>query len=376
MRKNNTLYILLFAFLAPAFHCQAQEVSLKEALKNDFLIGTALNTPQILEKATADDAVIVQQFNSVVAENCMKSEVIHPKRDKYDFRLSDRFVAFGMKHQMAVIGHALIWHSQLSKWFCVDRKGQLVSRDTLIARMKSHIYTVVGRYKGQVRGWDVVNEAFEDDGSYRNSLFYQIIGKDYIPLAFQFAHEADPDAELYYNDYSMFKAGRCDAVVRLIGELKSKGIRIDAVGMQFHYHLESPQIDEVEQSINKLVATGVKVNATEFDLSVLPTANGYVGADVQKRLAYDKKLNPYADGVLPEAISNKWNKQMYGYFAMLLRHRGQIGRVTLWGLSDKQSWKNDWPIPGRKDFPLLFDRNNQPKPVVKEIIQLATQNNH
>ena len=371
--KTKLILILSLAVALTSASCNAQRIPLKEALKGHFLIGTALNTPQITGKAKADDELIAQQFNSIVAENCMKSEVIHPTQNKYNFKLSDQFVHFGMKNKMAIIGHALIWHSQLSKWFCFDKKGNKVSRDTLINRMREHIHIIVGHYKGEIHGWDVVNEAFEDDGSYRNTLFYEIIGKDYIPLAFQFAHEADPDAELYLNDFSMFKPAKCEAMVRVINDLKSKGLRIDGAGMQFHYMIDDPKVENVEQSLEKLAATGVKVHITEFDLSVLPMPGGNAGADVSKKMEYDKQLNPYNDGVLPQDVSDKWNKRMLEYFSMFLRHDGQIARVTMWGLSDKQSWKNNWPIPGRKDFPLLFDRSNMAKPVVNQIIELATK---
>ena len=171
---------------------------------------------------------------------------------------------------MAVIGHTLIWHSQLAPWFAVDEQGRDVSPEVLKQRMRDHIHTVVGRYKGRVKGWDVVNEAIEDDGSYRRNVFYRILGEEYIPLAFQYAHEADPDAELYYNDYSLANPRKREGVVRLVQKLKSRGLRIDAVGMQAHLGMEWPSVEEFEKSMLAFAATGVKVMVTELDLNALP----------------------------------------------------------------------------------------------------------
>lgn len=347
------------------------DLSLKKALKEDFLIGVAVNTNQTDDRDSKDGKLICKHFNSIVAENCMKSEVIHPDQNRYNFEQADKFVEFGQKNKMQIMGHVLIWHSQLSRWFCVDNEGKTVSRDTLINRMRDHIQTIMRHYKGKIKGWDVINEAFEDDGSYRQTPFYQIIGEDYIPLAFEFAHEADPDAELYYNDFSMFKPKKCDAVVRMVNKLKNRGIRIDAVGMQGHYLINDPSIDEVETSIVKFAASGVKVNITEFDLSVLPLPEHYGGADVNSRLDYNKKYNPYANGILSDSMALRWDKKMLDFFKMFLKHKDCMERVTMWGLNDGESWKNNWPIPGRTDFPLLFDRNDNPKPVVKQIIDIA-----
>lgn len=200
----------------------AQEKNtLKEALKDKFLIGTAVNTLQASGKDKAGAEVIREQFSAIVAENCMKSQEIHPEENRYNFTQADEFVAFGEKNNQTITGHTLIWHTQLSRWFCVDKDGKNVSPEILKKRMKDHITTVVKRYKGRIKGWDVVNEAFEDDGEYRKTKFYEILGEEYIPLAFQYAHEADPNAELYYNDYSMALPGRRAAVIKLVKDLKT-----------------------------------------------------------------------------------------------------------------------------------------------------------
>lgn len=343
---------------------------LKDVLKDKFLIGAAVNVSQSSGSDKEGIHVLKQQFNSIVAENCMKSQLIHPEENRYNFSQADRFVEFGVKNNQTIIGHTLIWHSQLSPWFCVDKKGQNVAPQILKKRMKDHITTIVKRYKGRIKGWDVVNEAIEDDGSYRKNVFYEILGEEYIPLAFQYAHNADPDVELYYNDFSMANPGKRAGVLRLIKKLKDRGIRIDAVGMQGHIGMEYPQISEFEKSILAFAEAGVKVMITELDLTVLPSPKHNIGAEVSASFEYRKEMNPYPDG-LPEEISQAWTNRMHDFFRLFLKHRDIISRVTMWGVADQDSWRNDWPMEGRTDYPLLFDRNHQPKPVVDSIIEEA-----
>lgn len=345
------------------------EPSLKGAFGDKFHIGVAINSEQAAGRDTAAVRVVKQHFNAVVAENCMKSEVIHPEEDRYDFTLADEFVNFGEENNLWITGHCLIWHSQLSRWFCVDDKGNNVSPEVLKQRMKDHINTIVTRYKGRIKGWDVVNEAIEDDGSYRKTKFYEILGEEYIPLAFQYAHEADPDAELYYNDYSMHQTGRRDAVVRLVNSLKERGLRIDAVGMQGHIGMDYPSIEVFEQSLLAFASTGAKVMITEWDMSALPSVSQ--SANVADVVAYQKELNPYPDA-LPDSVSRKWNARMKDFFELFLRHSDVVTRVTAWGVSDGDSWKNNFPVHGRHEYPLLFDRNYEPKPFVRELIAPKT----
>jgi len=266
---------------------------------------------------------------------------------------------------MAIIGHCLIWHSQLSRWFCVDNQGNNVSPEVLKERMKKHIHTIVGHYKGRIKGWDVVNEAIESDGSWRKTKFYEILGEEYIPLAFQYAHEADPNAELYYNDFSMDAKGKRDKVVALVRNLKRRGLRIDAVGMQGHMGMDYPRYEDFEESINNFAATGVKVMITEWDMSALPTVN--TGANISDMSAYKKELNPYPNG-LPDSVSLAWNNRMEKFFNLFIKHSDVVSRVTAWGISDGDSWKNGFPVRGRTDYPLLFDRNYNPKPFINKIL--------
>lgn len=364
---------LLFLFTATALTAcgggkQATvqtERSLKDAVGDRFLIGVAVNTSHASGRDTAGVRIIKQHFNSIVAENCMKSEVIHPEENRYDFTSADSLVNFGEANGMTVMGHCLIWHSQLSPWFCVDKNGKQVSPDVLKARMKEHITTIVSRYKGRIKGWDVVNEAIVEDGSYRKTPFYEILGEEYIPLAFQYAHEADPDVELYYNDYGMNVQGRRDSVVRLVNQLKERGLRIDAVGMQGHMGMDHPTLEDFEKSLLAFAGTGAKVMITEWDMSALPTVKE--GANISDTAVYRKALNPYPE-TLPDSVSQLWNARMKSFFDLFVKHADVITRVTAWGVSDGDSWKNNFPVHGRHDYPLLFDRNHQPKAFVNEII--------
>ena len=373
MKKNTQkvkiFYILTLLFVA-LMGCANHKVTLKDALKDKFLIGVAMNEAQITEADSSSVAIIKNHFNSITAENCMKSEELQPVEGEFNFKLADQFVKFGEENNMYIIGHTLVWHSQAPKWFFTDATGKDVTREVLIERMKKHIFTVVGRYKGKVKGWDVVNEAFEDDGSWRNSKFYQIIGEDYIRLAFQFAHEADPDADLYYNDYSMSHEGRRNTVVKMVKDLKSQGVRIDGVGLQGHMDMVFPDLDEFEKSMLAFAETGVKLMITELDVTVLPRPGIDVGAEISASFEYQQKLNPYAEG-LPDSVSIALNNRYNDIFKLFLKHSDILERVTLWGVYDGQSWRNDWPVKGRTDYALLFDRNFQPKPVVKTIIEEA-----
>ena len=363
--------IALFVCTAALIACNSDKPAvtvptLKGILGDKFLMGVALNSEQAAGRDTSAVRIVQRHFNSIVAENCMKSEVIHPEEDRYDFTLADEFVKFGEENGMFIIGHCLIWHSQLSPWFCVDADGKNISPEVLKQRMKDHIHTIVGRYKGRIKGWDVVNEAIENDGSYRRSKFYEILGEEYIPLAFQFAHEADPDAELYYNDYGMHERGRRDSVARMVRSLKEKGLRVDAIGMQGHMGLDYPSIGDYETSILAFAATGAKIMITEWDMSALPTLNR--GANIADKVAFEKALNPYPEA-LPDSISQLWNARMKSFMELFMKHSDVITRVTAWGVSDGDSWKNDWPMAGRREYPLLFDRSYQPKPFLKEILE-------
>ena len=348
----------------------SQPETLKEALKGKFHIGAALNTRQFSGRDTASANIIKRHFDAITPENCMKSMYLQPREGVFNFDESDQFVSFGEQNGMWITGHCLIWHSQLPGWFCVDENGENVTPEVLKARMKSHISTVVGRYKGRIHSWDVVNEAILENGSYRKSKFYEILGEEFMPLAFQYAQEADPKAELYYNDYNEWHTGKIEAIVQLVKTLKSRGIRIDAIGMQGHIGMEGPTLEQYENAIKAYTDAGVKVMVTEFDLSILPAPRPGIGADISTSEAYRKEINPYTEGV-PEEVSLAWTNRMLDFFRLFLKYEGKVSRVTMWGVSDGSSWKNNFPVRGRTDYPLLFDRSYQPKPIVNEIIKIA-----
>ena len=367
--------VMLLAFLMNG--CSSGEKTeikqtLKDAFAGKFYIGTALNEWQITGRDSASVKVIKEQFSAIVPENCMKSAEIHPREDEFNFVLPDQFVAFGEQNDMFITGHCLIWHSQAPRWFFTDSLENDVSREVMIERMRNHIHTVVGRYKGRINGWDVVNEAIMEDGSFGNSKFYQIVGDDFIKLAFQFAHEADPDAELYYNDYNEWFSGKREAIVNLIRSLKADGIRIDGIGMQGHIGLDSPSLEDYEKAMVAYANEGVKVMVTELDMSILPNRRRDVGADISTSIEYEKELNPYTDGVVPQEKQDEWDARMVDFFKLFLKHADDVSRVTLWGVSDRDSWKNNFPVRGRTDYPLLFDRNYQAKSVVAKIINAAS----
>lgn len=374
MKKIN-YYVLCCLCVLSLFSCSSEnkkEATLKTAFKDNFYVGAALNRAQYLGYDAKAQEVVKKHFNSIVAENCMKSEKLQPKEGEFFFKDADKFIQFGEENGMHIIGHTLIWHSQIPRWFFKDENGNDVSSEVLIERMRSHIHTVVGRYKGKVKGWDVVNEAIVDDGEWRNSKFYQILGEDFIKYAFQFAHEADPDAELYYNDYSMAMQGRRDGVVRMVKSLQEQGIRIDGIGMQGHLGMDSPSIEDFEQSILAFSELGLKVMITELDLSVLPSPQINQGANISDMTAYREQLDPYPNG-LPEEMEAIWEERFFEFFKLFVKHSDKISRVTLWGVSDAGSWKNDFPVRGRTDYPLLFDRDYNAKPIVEKIIELAEQ---
>ena len=364
-----SLSIATLAISNSVFGQQEKSATLKSAYQNDFFIGTALGLSQIYESDKQESKIVANQFNSIVAENCMKSMFLQPKEGQFFFDDADKFVALGEKNKMFTIGHTLIWHSQLPDWFFIDKNGKDVSAEVLKQRMKNHIHTVVTRYKGKVKGWDVVNEAIMEDGSYRKSKFYEILGEEFIPLAFKYAQEADPKAELYYNDYNEWHLGKIETVVKMVKNMKSRGIRIDGVGMQAHVDMTSPTLAEYENAIVKYAQAGVKVNITELDLSVLPSPWG-TSANVADKIEYDEKMNPYVNG-LPKDVEEKWENRYMDFFKLFLKHKDKIRRVTFWGLTDSQSWKNDFPVKGRTDYALFFDRKCEAKPVVEKIIKLA-----
>jgi endo-1,4-beta-xylanase len=345
--------------------------TLKDAYRGSFHVGAAINEAQAAETDTRGAALAAAQFDSISPENALKWERIHPEPNTYRFDLADQYVAFGEKHHMFIVGHCLVWHNQIPGWVFRDDKGDFVDRETLLKRMHDHIQTVVGRYKGRIQSWDVVNEALNDDGTLRETPWQKIIGEDYIAKAFQYAHEADPQAQLTYNDYSLENPAKRKGALALITKLKAQGIPITSVGMQGHNGLEWPSAEQEDTSISEFAGGGVKVAISELDIDVLPPVPHQQSADVTLKIEQDPKLNPYAAG-LPQPVEQELAKRYAGLFAVFLKHRDVVTRVTLWGVTDADSWRNDWPVKGRTSYPLLFDRNGQPKPAFQAVLRLAS----
>jgi len=346
----------------------AQKTTLRKAFKKSFLIGAAINTSQMNGRDSLAKPLIANEFSSISPENDLKWAVIHPQPNEYKFETADKYVALGESNKQFVIGHTLVWHSQVPNWVFVDDNKALVTKDVLYQRMKEHIETVAGRYKGRIGGWDVVNEALNDNGTMRNSRYYQIAGDEFILKAFEYAHAADPTAELYYNDYNMYMPEKVDGAVKIVKMLKEKGLRIDAVGMQGHWHLNRPSIEEIEKSILTLSKAGVKVVITELDISVLPNPQRNNSSNISDVAQNSVDINPYTNG-LPDSVQAALANRYKAIFELFNKHKDKIGRVTFWGVQDGNSWKNNFPARGRTDYPLIFDRAYQPKKAYHAIIE-------
>lgn len=354
---------------APLAAAPSANPSLKEAARGLFHVGVAINAAQILERDQAGVKVIERQFDSITPENALKWEHVHPAPDRYDFALTDKYVEFGTSRGMFVIGHTLMWHSQTPEWVFQGEGGGEVSKEELLRRLREHIHTVVGRYRGVVKGWDVVNEAIRDeDGNLRTEKpWYRILGEEGVLEAFKAAHEADPDAELYYNDYSLANPVKRAGVLRLVQRIREKGLRIDGVGSQEHHTMEWPTVDQIDATFRDIKNAGFKAMVTELDVTVLPRPERYVGAEVSARFEGAPALDPYRSEFPPEKQAELAKR--YGeVFAVYLKYRDTITRVTVWGVADGDSWLNGWPIRGRTDHPLFFDRHHQPKPALQAVL--------
>lgn len=369
MKKTFFLAVLV-AIGVSCQKSQEQPATLKEAFGDHFLIGAALNYFQIVGRDTAAMEVVKREYNTITPENITKWGRIHPKPDQYNFKSPDQFVEFGMNHDMFMVGHCLVWHNQTPDWVFENEQGVLASRDTMLKRMKNHIYKVAGRYKGKIDGWDVVNEAVLDSGPLRQSKWYKTIGEDFVRHAFQYAHEAAPETELYYNDYSLCKPQKREGTVKLVKSLLDAGVQVDAIGMQGHWSLHEPSIDQIEASIKAFSDLGVDVMITELDIDVLPHPGEHTGAEISENYELREELDPYREG-LPDSVQTALAERYENIFKLFIKHSDKISRVTFWGVNDAQSWKNNYPVRGRTNYPLLFDRNNQPKAAYDSVIQLS-----
>lgn len=339
--------------------------SLKEGFKNEFLIGTAVNDGQITGKDSLGVQLIKKQFNTITPENSMKWMFMEPQQGKFNFEMADRYIDFSEKNNLVFIGHNLVWHSQLAPWVT-----EIESKEELHNSLKNHVQTIASRYKGKIHGWDVVNEALNEDGTLRNSVFLEKLGPEYLTNAFKWAQEADPNVELYYNDYNMTQPAKRAGAIKLVKNLKEQGAKVDGIGMQGHWSLEGPSLQEIEESIIAYSELGVKVMITELDITALPNPWDLEGAEVSQNFEGSAFMNPYKEQ-LPDSVSNKLAKRYQDIFALFKKHQDKISRVTFWGVNDGQTWLNNWPIDNRTNYPLLFDRQFKPKEAYHSVMQVA-----
>ncbi|MES2923299.1 MAG: endo-1,4-beta-xylanase [Verrucomicrobiota bacterium] len=371
LSSRPALCLLTFAGLLHA--APAAEPVLRSVYENDFLIGVALNTGQVTGRNAKAGELAGTQFSCLTAENDMKWQSLHPDPERYQFDRVDAYFEFAKQHKMEVIGHTLVWHSQTPRWVFEGEGGKPATKEELLKRMRDHIHTVAGRYKGKVKGWDVVNEALSDGGDdiLRSSPWRKIIGDDFIDHAFRFAREADPKAELYYNDYGLENERKRANCVKLVKGMLERKVPIDGIGTQSHFQLNNPSLDEIEKTIKDFGDLGLKVMITELDVDVLPSRGPAGNADISRREQGDSSTNPYTAG-FPEDMQEKLAKRYEDIFKIYLKHRKSINRVTFWGLDDGQTWLNGFPVRGRTNHPLLFDRELKPKPAFFEVVKVGT----
>lgn len=351
--------------------------SLKDAYRGAFLVGAALDAAAATGADSATQRLVVREFNSITPDNFLKAGVVNPQPGVFEWAPADAFVAFGERHGMFIVGHTLVWHNQTPAWFFQDRDGKPNTHQAQIERLRSHVQAVAGRYTGRIHAWDVVNEVIGDDGGYRPTTWVRGVGNGdtLVSLAFRYASEYAPGAELYYNDFNAWRPAKRDGIVRLVRMLKKQGIRIDGVGMQGHWGLNYPETRHIEAAIDSFAALGVKVMITELDVDVLPlTKEGQViGQSMTEpqwqNEEFKKFLDPYATG-LPETVQRQLASRYAELFRIFYRKRDKLDRVTFWGVHDGLSWKNGYPVPGRTNYPLLFDRERRPKPAYDAVLRV------
>lgn len=342
-----------------------KEPTLKEAFKNYFLIGSAVNDNLVSKKDSLGEQIVLTEYNTITPENSMKWMYMEPEQGKFEFETADKYIDFSTKNDIAFIGHNLVWHSQLAGWV-----EKLESKEELSASLKNHVQTIAARYSGKIHGWDVVNEALNEDGTLRNSIFLEQLGPEYLTNSFQWAQEADPKAELYYNDYNMTRKEKRAGAIKLVKDLQESGVKIDGIGMQAHWGLEDPTLEEIETSILEYSDLGIQVMITEFDITVLPNPWDLEGAEVSQNFEGSEHMNPYTKE-LPDAVNTQLAQRYKDIFSLFKKHSDKISRVTFWGINDGVSWLNSWPIEDRTNYPLLFDREYNRKAAYYSVLEVA-----
>ncbi|WP_101690188.1 bifunctional endo-1,4-beta-xylanase/feruloyl esterase [Dysgonomonas massiliensis] len=350
-----TLCALAFAMGANTGSAQNDGGGLKDAYKDYFSVGVAVNMRNI--STPEQIAIIKKDFNSITAENDMKPELIQPTRGEFNWENADKIADFCRSNGIKLRGHCLMWHSQIGKWMYQDEKGNLVSKEKLFENMKQHITAIVKRYKDVIYAWDVVNEAISDgvrqggwpgmdqhSGPYRNSPLYKIAGDEFIKKAFIYAREADPDVLLFYNDYNAADPGKRDRIYNMVKSMKEEGVPIDGIGMQGHYNVYGPSMEDVDAALTKYSTIVKHIHITELDIR----ANEEMGG----------QLNFSRDGGDISPVVKTLQEDQYSrLFRVLRKHKDVVKNVTFWNLSDRDSWL------GVRNYPLPYDENYKPKPV-------------
>jgi endo-1,4-beta-xylanase len=378
--KTSFQNILLGLFTLSVQGIFAQN-TLKDVYQNAFKMGMAVNDAIVSGIDKKSQEIVVQQFNTITLENSMKAGLINPQPNIFNFEPADKFVEFGKKNNMFIIGHTLVWHNQTPTWFFQEEDGKLKSKEAVAQRLREHIKVVAGRYAGKVNAWDVVNEVIDDDGNYRNTSWVKGIGsgEELVKLAFRYASEFAPNTELYYNDFNAWRPSKRDGIIKMVQMLKNEGIRIDGIGIQGHWGLNYPKTEYIEAAIDKYSALGVKVMITELDVDVLPlTKQGQIiGQGMSEKQFQNEEFKTFLDPYptrLPDVIQKELANRYAELFSIFYKKRDKIDRVTFWGVHDGMSWKNDYPIPNRTNYPLLWDRNKQPKEAYNAVLRVPQVN--
>lgn len=328
--------------------------TIKDAYGKLFLIGTAGDIPG--NYSSDELRLIKENFTVVTPENCMKPGPVHPEPDKWNFERPDALVKWCQENDIVVHGHTLVWHGQTGNWFFQD-----ANKEVLTQRLKDHISTLVGRYKGKIRSWDVVNEAINDGGNaqtaetenLRRSNWQKIIGPDFLPLAFKFAHEADPNAKLFYNDYNIEAGAKHGSSMVLLKRLIKEGTPIYGVGIQGHWTTGRVPFAEIDKAISDYASLGLKVSISELDLTIRGASGGQLGGAGGRGARRNTPASPQD----LQTQADDYAK----LFSIFVKHKDSIDRVTFWGLNDRRTWR-----AGQN--PLVFDSNNLRKPAYVSIV--------
>jgi endo-1,4-beta-xylanase len=335
---------------------QDQIKGLKYYYRDFFPIGVAVSP---LSLSGADSELILKHFISITAENAMKMAPIHPEENRYFWDNADKIVNFAQANGLIIRGHVLCWHQQVPAWMFRDKQGKQVTKEILLARLKDHITQVVTRYKGKIYAWDVVNEAIDDDSSkfWRENEWFRICGEEYIVKAFEYAHAADPDAKLFYNDYNTENPVKRDKIYRMLKQLIDAGIPIHGIGLQGHWSVYGPSEKDLRDAIEKYSSLGIKIQITELDISIY------------KPEADRRELKPGESTSFTPELEQKQMAQYKMTFRVLRDYKNIITGVTFWNVSDKRSWLDNFPVRGRKNYPLLFDQDLKPKKAFWEVVK-------